>query len=166
MKKLEDQLQSLKSELKKTKKMINNGNPVGKSLQKEKVVFSDNASKEILRNMSKEVKSLRNDFDSFRKSHLLSAAIRNAEFNSFKFAYIQTRSFGENIDSTYLVRCMLCYFQRGSVAIVSKGSLQGTSYSSEQEKNKQVRAFYDRLAVQIHELIGVKPVMKYGNDGR
>lgn len=157
---VEDQVNSLKKELKELKTMINNST----GGQKGPSQNSQTSNEDVLAAIS----ALRQDTTAFQsklhKSLTLANAIQNAEHNSFNY---NIRNDSDEYDSTYLVRAILFAFQGGAGYIVDKEVLvEAYSYYGYEFEEQDVNDFYSRLADQIRDLIGVRPKMERGKDGR
>jgi hypothetical protein len=95
---------------------------------------------------------------SIEKRHILAAAIQNSEYNVFRY------NNGIN-DSRYIVRQILFAFQQGlsfplptDAIFVTTGNRNDSGRFVNKELAKQ--HFREKLVDQIHQLTGVKPVVK------
>jgi hypothetical protein len=100
----------------------------------------------------------------------LAAAIQNSDYNSFWYVSNQPRGIPDT-ESKYIVRQILFAFQQGRISVsLPPDAMFVTEGNLDQFRNLKVdiakQHFREKLVDQIHQLTGVKPVMKKEDNGQ
>lgn len=143
----------------------------------KKIAQASESAKVHLQQVEKEVSLLRKEIARLKTTHIFAVAIHNANHNSFQ--YYDAEEFQDDginqsfhsaklpKDSAALVRKILFAFQQGHSVIVRLASCEQIDQSKSWEEVKDSCSdFYHQIKDQIHKLTGIRPNLKWLDDGR